>query len=365
MRVLIANDKFKGSLTAEAAAEAIAAGLPSDWELDICPIADGGEGFTSTLLAALGGERIQVDTVDALLRPITASFILTADRLAVMEMASANGLEQIAAADRDLLNSSTYGTGLLLQAASEAGAQRILIGIGGSATNDGGVGMLAALGACFMDANEEPLNPTPAGLKTLAEVDAGGLLTLPPVHVACDVTNPLLGPQGATEVFGPQKGAGPAERKTLEEFLTRLVEVTGAHAKAQTPGVGAAGGLGFGLHHFLQAELASGFDLVAEATGLGSRIEEADLVITGEGSLDSQSLSGKGPVGVARLAADLSTPCFAYAGHLTPEVAESGLFARSASLSATGLPLDTLLREAAPLLTDLVRDHVSRHFRTP
>ena len=357
MRILIANDKFKGSLSATEVAQAIADGLPESSQIDLCPIADGGEGFTATMLAALGGKWVDCDTVDALLRPVKARYAITTTGLAVMEMASASGFELIAEVDRDILNSSTYGTGLMIRhAAKQQGVERILIGIGGSATNDGGVGMADALGVLLLDSEEAPLPPSPAGLSKLAIIDRDQLIELPPIDVACDVDNPVLGPNGATAVFGPQKGATPTDQAFLEEFLTRLINLTGAQDLANKPGAGAAGGLGFGLMHFLNADLHPGFDLVSQALDLPSRIAQADLVITGEGSLDAQSLSGKGPVGIARLANDLGKPIFALAGHISSEVRTSGLFGQCAALTDFDLPLENLMSDAASLLTRKVRE---------
>ena len=357
MRVLIANDKFKGSLTASEAFRAISEGLPAHFEIDACPIADGGEGFTETMLAALGGKWVTVDTVDALLRPVQARYAITDTGLAVMEMASASGFELINADDRNILQSSTYGTGLMIRhAAAQKGVKRILIGIGGSATNDGGVGMADALGVLFLDTHEDPLSSCPAGLDNLAIIDREQLIGLPPIDVACDVDNPLLGPNGATAIFSPQKGASAAEQIKLESFLTHLLEITEARDLAEKPGAGAAGGLGFGTMHFLGAELHPGFDLVAKALDLPARIAEADLVITGEGSLDAQSLSGKGPVGVARLAVEQGKPVVGVAGQISPEVRESGLFDLCGALTDFDLPLETLIAEAGPLLTRKVRE---------
>ena len=356
MRVLIANDKFKGSLTAVEAAEAIRAGLPADWEVDLCPIADGGEGFAETMLAAIGGKWISVETVDALYRPITARFGLTDDGLAIMEMASASGLEHIAPEDRDILNSSTYGTGLLIKEAARQGAKRILIGIGGSATNDGGVGMADALGILFLDEEEDSLPALPSGLSTLHQIDLEQRPELPPIHVACDVDNPLLGPNGATAIYGPQKGASLEEQEQLEKYLVHLNQICGAEEIATQAGAGAAGGLGFGLMYFAGAELASGFDLVAEGLHLKDRIQAADLVITGEGSLDRQSLSGKGPVGIARMAKEFETPTVAFAGQVSAEVQNSSLFTNTGSLSDYDLPLEESMSRAAELLTKKVRE---------
>lgn len=356
MRVLIATDKFKGSLTAREAAEAIAAGLPKDAEATLCPIADGGEGFTGAMLDALGGRWVEVETVDALMRPVTARYGITETGLAVMEMASASGFELIEAKDRDILKASTYGTGLMIRdAAKQKGVEQILIGIGGSATNDGGVGMADALGVLLLDRDEEPLPPYPSGLGNLAIIDRDQLVSLPPIHVACDVDNPLLGEKGATAIFGPQKGATQEEQVMLENYLSRLVELTNAEDISKQPGAGAAGGLGFGLIYFLGAELHSGFDLVAESLELEKQILAADLVITGEGSLDAQSLSGKGPVGVAKLANSLGKPVVGVAGHIDREVYDSGLFEACGALTDYDLPMDILMSDAADLLTKKVR----------
>jgi len=357
MHVLIANDKFKGSLSAGEAARAIADGLPSFCQPDICPIADGGEGFTDTMLAALGGRWVKCDTVDALHRPLKSRYLVTDTGLAVMEMASASGFELVAEEDRDILKSSTYGTGLMIRhAAGQKDVQRVLIGIGGSATNDGGVGMADALGVLLLDSEEEALSPFPSDLTNLAIIDRDQLIDLPPIDVACDVDNPVLGPSGATAIFAPQKGASESDQNILETFLAHLIKITGATDLSVKPGAGAAGGLGFGLMHFLNADLHPGFDLVSQALDLPARISAADLIITGEGSLDAQSLSGKGPVGVARLARDLGKPVFAMAGHISKDVRASSLFEQCAALTDFDLPLETLLRDAASLLTQKVRE---------
>lgn len=357
MRVLIANDKFKGSLPAIGVAQALQEGLPSSCEVDLCPIADGGEGFTSTMLAALGGRWLECDTVDALHRPLKARYAITETGLAVMEMASASGFELIPEKDRNILQSSTYGTGLMIRhAAGQNDVKRILIGIGGSATNDGGVGMADALGVLLLDSDQEPLSSCPAGLEKLAIIDRNQLVDLPAIDVACDVSNPLLGPNGATSIFGPQKGANKVEQEALEKFLAHLIKITEARDLSEICGAGAAGGLGFGLMHFLGAKIHPGFDLVSKALDLPARIQQADLVITGEGSLDAQSLSGKGPIGIARLANDLGTPAIAIAGHISDEVRESGLFEQCGALTDFDLPLETLMTDTAALLSRKVRE---------
>ena len=351
VRCLIANDKFKGSLTALEAARAIAAGLPDGTDIDICPIADGGEGFSETMHAALGGRWVTAEVSDALGRPIEARYAVTSEGVALLEMAAASGLLQIKPAERSVLRASTFGTGeLIAHASAQAGVQRILIGLGGSATNDGGVGMASALGIYAVGRNGIKIDPWPGGWDDLTAMRPAHGPQLPPIEAASDVTNPLLGPRGATAVFAEQKGASQADREALERHLTRLVEVTGAHEIAERPGAGAAGGLGFGLMHFLGAELRSGFELVADALDLRRRILEADFVITGEGSMDDQSLDGKGPVGVARMAAALGRPTYAVGGQITGVVRESGLFRACASLDESGLPFDDLMQQAATLL---------------
>lgn len=357
MRVLIANDKFKGSLPATEVAQAIQIGLPSNCEVDLCPIADGGEGFTSTMLTALGGQWVECDTVDALHRPLRTRYAITNTGLAVMEMASASGFELISEKDRDILQSSTYGTGLMIRhAADQKNVERILIGIGGSATNDGGVGMADALGVLLLDSEEDSLSPCPAGLAKLAIIDRDQLIDLPAIDVACDVDNPVLGPNGATAIFGPQKGANKIEQEALEVFLHHLIKVTKATDISELPGAGAAGGLGFGLMYFLGAKLHPGFDLVSKALDLPARIKQADLVITGEGSLDAQSLSGKGPVGIARLANNLGKPTIAIAGDISNEVRHSGLFEQCGALTDFDLPLEILMTDTANLLSRKVRE---------
>ena len=363
VRVLIACDKFKGSLSAEQACEAIrsgleAGGVQADW--DLCPIADGGEGFAEALTTAMGGEWRECEALDALERPILAKYGFCrrdGDRVVLMEMAEASGYWRIAAEERDIMRATTVGTGHMIRHAAQVGrAERILIGIGGSATNDGGVGMAAALGVAFRDAKGWELRPRPAEMAEVAELCDGGRIRLPAIEVACDVENPLLGPNGATAVYGPQKGAGPAELAALESFLTRLVEACDGRELAAQPGAGAAGGLGFGLMQFAQARLRPGFEMVADALQLDLRIEESDLVITGEGSLDAQSLAGKGPVGLAHLARQVGKRVLGLAGRVSPEVTASGVFDATRSLEEFGLPLEESMRRGAELLERLASD---------
>ena len=355
MNVLIACDKFKGSLSAREVALSIQRGLGEDFCCELCPIADGGEGFVDAMLAALDGEVKTCLVQDAMGREVTASYGMSSST-AIIEMAAASGLWRIEEEARNILYASTYGTGQLMRDAIAQGAEKILLGVGGSATNDGGVGMAAALGWQFLGEEGEVLSPSPAVLADLATLDGSGVIRLPEIEVACDVENPLLGERGATAIYGPQKGASLAEREYLEAYLTHLMEVSGGARLAELPGAGAAGGLAWGLMKFGNATLRPGFDIVADAVSLHERIAKADLVITGEGSLDAQSLEGKGPIGVARLAKEQGKQVIALAGQITDEVRESGLIDSSRALSDTGLPLDELIAQAAELLENEARE---------
>jgi glycerate 2-kinase len=357
-RILIACDKFKGSLDAPSACAAIARGLAARFPHAVIvqnPIADGGEGFAASLAGPLAGRWIETDSQDALGRPITARYLIAdtpAGRLAVMEMAEASGMWRIRPEERDIMHSSTFGFGMMMRhAVEEQAASHLVIGLGGSATNDGGAGMAAALGVKFQDANGRQLDPTPSGLSgKLLEIDTRSLLAMPKVTVACDVGNPLLGPLGATRIFGPQKGADDETMPILEAMLSTQVKLLHAHPHAVQPGAGAAGGLGFGLMHFANAKLVPGFDLLASLTDFETQLAEADLVVTGEGSLDSQSLMGKGPVAVAKRAIHHGKRVIAFCGHAEPTVHEAGIFQSIAALSSTGLPIETLMRDAERLL---------------
>jgi glycerate kinase len=240
---------------------------------------------------------------------------------------------------------------MMRHAIEQNGARRIVIGLGGSATNDGGAGMAAALGVRFLDAGGRELPPTPAGLlEKPVRIDIGNRLPLPPVTAACDVASPLLGNEGASRVFGPQKGADEAAIPLLESALAAIVRASGGGDNAEQPGAGAAGGLGFGLLHFAGARLVPGFELLASLTGLEASLTAADLVVTGEGSLDAQSLTGKGPVSIARLARGHGKPVIAFCGRADPAVRGSGVFDSITELAATGLPVETLMSRAAELL---------------
>ncbi len=335
MRILVSPDKFKGSLSAHEAAEAIADGwrvVFPDAEFHLLPIADGGEGTAEIVCAARNGRWVEVTVADPLGRRIQARYALLEEaneRTAVLEMSEASGLARVVAGERDLWRATTLGTGeLMAHAIRESKVSRLIIGIGGSATNDGGVGMAAALGHKFLDAAGEEIELCPAGLLKLARIVSPSAKT-PPVMVACDVRNPLLGDRGATAIYGPQKGLVTADRPRLEEGLKRLADVTRdclGHDFRDAPGAGAAGGLGFGLLSFCQAQLEPGFDLVSDLIQLDQAVADSDLVLTGEGSLDGQTLEGKGPAGVALLAKKHGKFVAAFAGRVAVDPgAEQGL----------------------------------------
>lgn len=354
IRVLIACDKFKGSLDALGVAEAIAAGLPEEWGKTLCPIADGGEGFVDAMLAGSGGRKVSAATVDALGRSCEAGYGIAGDD-AFIEMSAASGLWRIEEHERNPRMASTYGTGLLIRHAAEvSGAKRIFVGIGGSATNDGGAGMAAALGVRFLQDGKE-LDPWPDSLVGLTEVDISERMDLPEIVVACDVDNPLCGERGASVVFGPQKGAGVDDVVFLDGVLARLAEISGGREEAMVPGAGAAGGLGFGLMRFAGARLVPGFDLVAEALDLKSKFAGADLVITGEGSLDFQTLGGKGPAGIASIAREAGVPVMAVAGRAEDQA--KALFDEVLSLEVFGLPKEESIARAAELVERVVREN--------
>lgn len=354
MRILIAPDKFKGSLDAQAVAEAIQTGWQRvfpDAKFDIVPIADGGEGTAAAFHRALGGEWRSCATVDALDRPIVADYIwLEKRQLAVIDMSAASGLWRLESAERDPWKASTYGTGLLIQNAIHHGATTLYLGLGGSATNDAGAGMAAALGWKFRDANHAELPVIPSRFKEIRQAEAASLQAQ--VIGICDVTHPLLGPSGCSAVFSPQKGALSADIDELDAtlgHLSYLIDPTGA--LAELPGAGAAGGLGFGVLAFAGGKLAPGFEVVSELFDLPNRIAAADYVLTGEGKLDAQTLGGKGPAGIARLAREARKPVIAFAGKIEDEAQLSTCFDAVVPLTREPIPLEESMKRAAELLT--------------
>jgi glycerate kinase len=356
---LIACDKFKGSISAEQACAAIQRGLGADWDVDFCPIADGGEGFVAAMVAALRGSLHQAPCHDALGRSIFADYglITTAGKsTVVMEMSAASGMWRLRYEERNPALASTFGTGEIMRHAIEKHQpENIIIGIGGSATNDAGAGMAAALGVEFLDHAGHLLSPTPESLRQLARIDTSARMPLPVILVACDVDNPLFGKRGASAIYGPQKGASTEDVLWLDVLLQRIAQLSNGNDHALTPGAGAAGGLGFGLLHFCDAQLIPGFEMVADAIDVRSRVKSADLVITGEGSLDAQSLSGKGPIGIAKLAQRAGKPCIAVAGHISAEVIDAAIFFDHCSISSLGHPLAVSMSRAAEFLEQLVR----------
>lgn len=325
--VVVAPDSFKGALTAPEVAAAIARGwrdaLP-DSEVREVPMADGGEGTARTMVAATDGRWVELEAPDPLGRPVLAGYGVLGPgasgrtRVAV-DVATASGLERLTRRELDPWRASSAGTGVLLRHALDAGADELVLGLGGSATTDGGAGMLAELGAVLLDADGTPVPATPLGLRDVASVDLAGLhprLREVRLDVACDVTNPLTGPAGAAAVFGPQKGARPADVEALDAVLARFAAIVGGDP--DHPGSGAAGGIGYAVQAVLGGRLTSGVELVADAVGLESACAGARLVVTGEGRLDGQTASGKVPVGVARVAARAGVPTVALVGALGP-----------------------------------------------
>jgi glycerate kinase len=377
MKILIAPDKFKGTLNARDAAENIAKGLRDalpDAKIEIVPMADGGEGTAEVICNARGGSWMKCKVHDPLGREIDARCAWIGDeKLAVMEMSEAAGMRRLSERERDPLRATTFGVGEMILDAASRGASEIIIGLGGSATNDGGFGMARALGFRFFSDASELIGGV-SRLRDLtiiiapvaAGVSAANARTqptrLPPqlrIIAAVDVRNPLLGKNGATRVFGPQKGVKENEIDILEGALARLADVVAKEFGfdcRNEPGGGAAGGLGFGLMSFCGAKIRPGFDVVAEAVGLEAKIEDADIVITGEGSLDRQTLEGKTPAGVARLARRLGKPVFAMVGRATndPEVRE--IFDAVYQNARPGMSQEENMKRAAELLRENARE---------
>ena len=326
MRFILAPDSFKESMTAKEAAEAMERGIKKvipDAECIQVPMADGGEGTVQSLVDATGGEIIEVEVTGPKGNKIGAIFGILGDKTtAVIEMASASGIHLVAKEERNPLYTTTYGTGELIKAALDRGIKRIFIGIGGSATNDGGAGLLQALGGRLLDEEGEELSFGGGALGKLQKIDLSGLdnrLKDVAVEVACDVTNPLTGKTGASHIFGPQKGATSEIVEILDRNLAHFAKVIRQQLNKDVeniPGAGAAGGLGGGLMAFLNAELKRGVDLVIKYTALEEKVQRADYVFTGEGSVDAQTVFGKTPFGVAITAKKFNIPVIAFAGRI-------------------------------------------------
>ncbi|MFC9392058.1 glycerate kinase [Streptomyces sp. NPDC057027] len=370
--VLVAADKFKGSLTAVQVAERVTAGLRRvvpELTVETLPVADGGDGTVAAAVAA-GFERREVRVTGPLGEPVTAAYALRGTT-AVVEMAEASGLQLLPPGVFAPLTATTYGSGELLRAALDAGATTLVFGVGGSATTDGGAGMLAALGARFLDAAGEPVGPGGAALAELAAADLGGLdprFASVDLILASDVDNPLTGPKGAPAVYGPQKGATPDDVRTLDaalaHFATVLEKAIGPRAAeaAVAPGAGGAGGIGYGAL-ILGASFRPGIELMLEVLGFAPALERATLVITGEGSLDEQTLHGKAPAGVAAAARAAGKEVVAVCGRLAlpPEALGTAGIRRAYPL--TDLEPDTAkcIANAGPLL-EMSASNIARDF---
>ncbi|MGW0415133.1 glycerate kinase [Streptomyces collinus] len=369
-RVLVAADKFKGSLTAVQVAERVTAGLRRivpGLQVAALPVADGGDGTVDAAVAA-GFERREVRVAGPLGDEVTAAFALR-DGTAVVEMAEASGLGRLPAGVFAPLTSSTYGSGELLRAALDAGARTIVFGVGGSATTDGGAGMLAALGARFLDEDGEPVPPGGGGLAELARADLSGLdprLSSVELVLASDVDNPLTGPKGAPAVYGPQKGASPADVAALDAALAHFAKVLEAEAgpraaeHAAAPGAGAAGGIGYGAL-LLGARFRPGIEVMLDVLGFGPALERADVVVTGEGSLDEQTLHGKAPAGVAAAARAAGRTVVAVCGRLalSEEALRAAGIERAYPLTSVEPDVARCIAEAGPIL-ERVAERIAR-----
>ena len=380
MRVLLAFDKFKDSLTAPAACELAASALRArqpDWSLDLCPLTDGGEGFAAILTQAAGGETHTATVTGPRGAPVAASFGLVklhaipaaartllalpaelpADAtVALIEMATASGLALLPAGERDPWQTTSRGTGELIAHAALLGAQVVLLGVGGSATNDLGLGALGALGLRYLTADGREISPpVPATWAAIEQIE--GRVAAPLIRIACDVANPLLGPQGCSAIYGPQKGLTAADLPRMEALIgrlaTRLCEQAGRPVDVmRAPGAGAAGGIAFGLMTAAGAQLLPGSVLVTAWLDLAHRLGRADLVITGEGRFDDSSLSGKGPGALARQALTLAKPVHVFAGSIATSSAPAGL--QLHAISPPTLPLAEALNAAPDLLARAV-----------
>lgn len=369
MKIVVAPDKFKGALSARHAAERIAAGLRAvrtGVEIDLCPIADGGDGTVAAMVSATSGRLLTSRVTGPLPEmKIDATYGILGDgQTAVIEMAAAGGLALLDADSRNPLNTTTFGTGELLVAAARQGVSRIILGVGGSATTDAGIGCAQAAGLPVLLEDGEPVSPTePLCGRDMPKVvlikhGRGSEVERLTITVACDVTNPLCGPNGAAAVFGPQKGATPRQVAWLDNALLELATRTGKLAEANTPGAGAAGGLAFGMLAYFGAELRPGASIVLEAVKLRDRLAGADLCITGEGQLDSQSLAGKAPVAVAQLCKELGVPCIAVVGKasVSSDDAQAAGITEIVEISDPSIPLSESMRRTEELL----RQHAAR-----
>ncbi|HEY1476953.1 MAG TPA: glycerate kinase [Chthoniobacterales bacterium] len=359
MRYLVAPDKFKGSLSAAEVADVVGAAIQSadpTAEIELLPIADGGEGTAALLAHHTNAQRFTIETIDPIGRPIEAEYFVHGSE-AIIEMSAASGLWRVEAAKRAPLKSNTYGTGIILWHLIESGIERILIGLGGSATVDAGLGMAAALGYRFQDDQGRPVDPFPARLTEIKSVTPPIITRLPEVIGLADVETRLTGPEGAIYTFGPQKGLSPEEVRRLDLDLQALVKRLQLDLSfADSISSGAAGGFGYGIQTFLRGKLVSGFQLVAERLALAERIEKADVVITGEGKIDFQSLQGKGPFGVATIAKRLKKAVWAVAGVIDDHELVSRHFQKLRALVSGETSIADALAQPKALLHQRTRE---------
>lgn len=361
MKVLVAPDKFKGSLSAKQVASAIKKGIVRampDAVVEVCPMSDGGEGMVEALLDSLGGERREVIVTGPMGERVKAGYGILPGSIAVIEMSSAAGLWMVPVEKRNPMLATTFGVGELIKDALAENIRRIIIGIGGSATNDGGTGMAKALGVKFMDDHGEELGHGGQILARIKKIDMSRLdsrAKSAEILAACDVTNPLYGENGAAYVYAPQKGADLQMVRELDDGLRNFSQVikNGLDKDvAEVPGAGAAGGIGAGLVAFLGARLIPGVEIVAETVGLREKMRGVDIVVTGEGRIDSQTLSGKTPFGVARIAKEMEIPVIAFAGSVKEDansLHDNGVLAMF-SISDGPISMDESMKRAEKLL---------------
>ncbi len=329
MKVVVAIDSFKGSLSSIEAGQAVKAGVLAahpDANVIIKPLADGGEGTTDAFIEGLGGQRIDLTVTGPMGSPVSCYYgYLEKDKTAIIEMASASGITLVPAHQKNPLTASTRGVGEMILHALEQGCRHFIIGIGGSATNDAGIGMLKALGYSFLDEQGLDVGEGAQALGKVASIDAKNrhpLLDDCQFRIACDVTNPLCGENGATYIYGPQKGVTEAQKESLDQDMAHFADVTETTlncAFKNYPGAGAAGGLGFAFLSYLHASLSPGVELILDAINLSDALNGADIVVTGEGQLDRQTAMGKAPVGVAKLAKEHGAKVLAFSGSVTKE----------------------------------------------
>jgi len=368
MKIVIASDKYKGSLSALEVCTIIEKAikeLDPKIEIEISPMADGGEGTVGTLVESLDGKIIKADVTGPLGEKVQAELGMLSDGTAIIEMASASGYVLVPPDKRDPMETTTFGTGELMKRALDMGSKKIIVGIGGSATNDGGMGMAQALGYEFIGQKDEILGFGGKQLQKLKRINTDNVhsgLSSAAIEVACDVDNPLFGKRGAAYIYGPQKGADPEMVKELDRGLENFADIVARDMGkeiSELPGAGAAGGLGAGLAAFTGASLRPGTDIVIEVTGLDKKIKDADLVITGEGAMDEQTFYGKSPFGAASLASKYNVPAISINGSVIAErnkinIKNSSLFAGNFSIINRPLKLEEAIRQAPELLAAAV-----------